>query len=315
MAERAGSGDRGGDGPPEPGAPRLSPLRADLFLVAVTLLAAAGWLFSRQVVRGGLPPFLFIGSRFALASLVLAALAPRELRALGRRDLRRALSTGVAFGVGTLLWVLGLTHTTQLGIGAFINSMAVVLIPVVGRLVFRAEIARRTWLAVAIGAAGLGLLSSRSGFRPATSDLFYAGSALASALHFNLNARYSGRMPAQALTAVQLGVVGVMGLLLSALAEPWPSSVGVPIVGYVVAAVLFSTSLRFLLLVRAQRVAPVGHAALIMALEPVWTAAAAALLLGERMALPQLLGCLLIVAALVLNRFGPSLPSFFSEEG
>ncbi len=314
MAERAGSGGPGGVVLPAAGAAPLSPLRADLLLLGVTLLAAAGWLFSRQAIRG-LPPLLFIGARFALAGLVLAALAPRELLALDRRSLRRAVFTGLAFGVTMLLWVLGLSHTTQLGIGAFINSTAVVLVPVVGRLFFRIQVARRTWAALAVGAVGLGLLSSRSGFRPATSDLFYVGAALASALHFNLNSRYSGRMPALALTAVQLGVVGVMGVPLSALLEPWPRAVGVPILGWVAASVLLSTSLRFLLLVRAQSVAPVGHAALIMALEPVWTAAAAALLLGERMALPQLLGCGLIVAALLLNRFGPSLPSFFSEEG
>jgi drug/metabolite transporter (DMT)-like permease len=314
MAERGGAVVPGGDGPPARGAAPLSALRADLMLGAVTLLAAAGWLFSRQAVRG-LPPFLFIGTRFALAGLVLAALAPRELLALDRRGLRRAVATGLVFGVAMLLWVLGLSHTTQLGIGAFINSTAVVLIPVVGRVVFRIEVARRTWVALAIGTVGLGLLSSRSGFVPATSDLFYVGAALASALHFNLNSRYSGRMPALALTAVQLGVVGAMGIPLSALLEPWPREVGVPILAYVAASILLSTSLRFLMLVRAQSVAPVGHAALIMALEPVWTAAAAALLLGERMALPQLLGCGLIVAALLLNRLGPSLPRFFSEEG
>jgi drug/metabolite transporter (DMT)-like permease len=314
MAEWAGSGDLRGDAPPAPGAQPLSPLRADLFLVGVTLLAAAGWLFSRQAVRG-LPPFLFIGSRFTLAGLLLAALATRELRALGGRNLRRALATGLAFGCGTLLWVLGLTRTTQLGVGAFINSLAVVLIPLIGRLVFRTPIARRTWLAVAVGAVGLGLLTARAGLRPAASDLFYAGSAVCSALHFNLNARYAGQMPARVLTAVQLAVVGVLGLLLSALLEPWPAAVGVPTLAYVAAAILFCTCLRYLMLVRAQRVAPVGHAALIMALEPVWTAAAAALLLGERMALPQIVGSGLIVAALLLNRFGPSLPSFFSEEG
>jgi drug/metabolite transporter (DMT)-like permease len=285
-----------------------------MVLVSVTLLAAAGWLFSREAIRG-LPSLLFIGSRFALAGIILAALAPKELRALGRRDLRRALVTGAVFAVAMLLWVLGLSHAAQLGIGAFVNSLAVVLIPVVGRLLFRVEISRRTWIAVAVGGAGLALLSSRTGLRPATSDLFFVASALASALHFNLNSRYAGRMPPLALTAIQLEVVGILGLLLSALLEPWPREVATPILAYVAASIVLCTSLRFLLLVKAQSVAPVGHAALIMALEPVWTAAAAALLLGERMTIPQFTGCTLIVAALLLNRLGPSLPSFFSEDG
>jgi drug/metabolite transporter (DMT)-like permease len=296
------------------GAPPLSRLRADLVLVLVTLLAALGWLLSRLAIRG-LPPLLFMGSRFALAGLILAALSPREFRSLDRHHLRRALVTGVVFAAAVLLWVLGLSHAAQLGIGAFVNSVAVVLIPVVGWLFFRVEIARRTWAALAFGGAGLVLLSSRTGFRPATSDLFFVASALVSALHFNLNSRYAGRMPALALTAIQLGVVGVLGIPLSALLEPWPKEVAIPILVCVALSILLCTSLRFLMLVKAQSVAPVGHAALIMALEPVWTAGAAALLLGERMAIPQVIGCTLIVAALLLNRFGPSLPSFFSEDG
>jgi drug/metabolite transporter (DMT)-like permease len=114
---------------------------------------------------------------------------------------------------------------------------------------------------------------------------------------------------------VQLVVVGISGLLLSAFLEPWPKEVAFPVLASVAASILFCTSLRFLVLVRAQSVAPLGHAGLIMALEPVWTAAAATLLLGERMAIPQLVGSSLIVSALLLNRLGPSLPSFFSEEG
>ncbi|CAH8242281.1 hypothetical protein VAEKB19_6410001 [Vibrio aestuarianus] len=37
--------------------------RAELILVITTLLAAAGWVFSKQAIQG-LPPFGFIGVRF-----------------------------------------------------------------------------------------------------------------------------------------------------------------------------------------------------------------------------------------------------------
>lgn len=42
--------------------------RADLILVATTILAAAGWIFSKEAIQG-LPAFGFIGLRFVLASL------------------------------------------------------------------------------------------------------------------------------------------------------------------------------------------------------------------------------------------------------
>ncbi|QSA19887.1 EamA family transporter, partial [Vibrio furnissii] len=45
-------------------------LRAEIILVLTTLLAAAGWVFSKQAIQG-LPPFGFIGLRFVTASLIL----------------------------------------------------------------------------------------------------------------------------------------------------------------------------------------------------------------------------------------------------
>jgi hypothetical protein len=35
-------------------------VKADLLLLVVTLLAAAGWMFSKEALQG-LPPLLFIG--------------------------------------------------------------------------------------------------------------------------------------------------------------------------------------------------------------------------------------------------------------
>ena len=40
-------------------------------MVAVTLLAASGWWFSHEALRE-MPPFVFLGSRFLLAGLLLA---------------------------------------------------------------------------------------------------------------------------------------------------------------------------------------------------------------------------------------------------
>ncbi|HVO21201.1 MAG TPA: DMT family transporter [Anaeromyxobacter sp.] len=289
-------------------------LEADGLMLLVTLLATAGWLFSRGALRG-LPPLLFMGGRFALAAALLVALGPAEVRGLSRRDLRRAAATGVAFGVAMLSWIEGLSRASQLGVGAFICSLGVVLVPVVGRLLFRAQVSRQTWAAMGLGAVGLGLLFARAGFRPAPSDGFFAVTAVATAVHFNLNARYAARMPVRSLTAVQLAVVGGLGLLASALTERWPGAIGIPTLGFVACSIVLSTSLRFLLQVRAQSLAPLGHGALIMALEPVWTALVAAAVLGERMTRVQLLGCGLVMASLVASRLGPLYPGFLSEEG
>ena len=63
-----------------------------LLMILVTLLAAAGWLFSKEAIRE-LPTAAFIGSRFLLAALLLLPLAwlrraPQWLTTAARRRVR-----------------------------------------------------------------------------------------------------------------------------------------------------------------------------------------------------------------------------------
>ncbi|MFZ2613098.1 MAG: EamA family transporter, partial [Raoultella planticola] len=44
--------------------------QADLLLVAATVIAACGWIFSREAIAG-MPVFAFLGLRFFFAALLL----------------------------------------------------------------------------------------------------------------------------------------------------------------------------------------------------------------------------------------------------
>ncbi len=272
-------------------------------MLLVTLCAAGGWMFSREALQGGLPPLLFMGVRFLLAGLLLAAIGAGQLRRLGRADLLRAGATGLVMGVAMLCWILGLHHASHVGVGAFITSLGVILVPVVGRLAFGVHVTASTWAAVLAAAAGMSLLSLESGLRFALSDLYFLATAVALAVQFNLNSRYVARIPVVALTAVQLLVVGVMELVISLFAEAWPAAVSAGVLGWLAASILIATSLRFFLQIQAQGMAPVSHAALIMTLEPVWTALLGMVWLGERMNGLQLAGCAMIFLALLISRW------------
>lgn len=66
---------------------------------------------------------------------------------------------------------------------------------------------------------------------------------------------------------------------------------------------LLASTLRFFLQVYAQGLTTPSHAAVIMMLEAVWTALMAAVWFNETMSAWQLLGCGLIFAALLINRW------------
>ena len=275
-------------------------LKADGLLVLVTVLAAAGWIFSLYALRG-LPTLFFIGARFLMAGLLLAFCGLRPLSRLGGRELWRAGVVGVAVCLSMILWVKGLERTDNLGVGAFICSLGNILAPVFAWAMFKIRISAVTWVAVTIATAGMACLSLRNGFGLSQADFYFLGSAAACSLYLNLNSRFVSKIPALPLAAIQLMVVGIVALTVSLFQERWPVSVSMETLGWFFAAILISTSLRFFLLVKGQAAAPISHTALIMNLEPVWTALLAVVCLGTTISGVQLAGCAMIFFALLLH--------------
>lgn len=97
-------------------------------------------------------------------------------------------------------------------------------------------------------------------------------------------------------------VVGLVSLVSSAAVEAWLASVPGDTLMWLSLSVFSATCLRFYFQIWAQSRTPLSHAAFIMTLEPVWAALFAAIWLGERMRTMQLLGCALILGALLISR-------------
>ena len=278
------------------------PLKADLLLVLATLVAAAGWIFSKEALAG-MPPLQFVGVRFLLAGVVLAALGWNQLRALDRAGLRGSLLVGTLFAVAMAFWIKGLEHARHLGEGAFISSLGIVLVPLIGRLFFGDRPPRLTWVAMPVALGGFACLSLEHGFRFEPGQWFFIAAAVVFAILLNLNSRVVRNVSPLALSAIQVSMVGGLMLPLSALTESWPDAVSTPVLGWLLASALIATTLRFFVQLYGQSLTPPSHAAVILMLEPMWTAIVAAWWFGERMTTLQFVGCGLIFAALVLSRW------------
>jgi len=278
------------------------PLKAALLLVLATLVAAAGWIFSKEALAG-VPPLQFVGVRFLLAGVVLAALGWNQLRALDRAGLRGSLLVGTLFAVAMAFWIKGLEHARHLGEGAFISSLGIVLVPLIGRLFFGDRPPRLTWVAMPVALGGFACLSLEHGFRFEPGQWFFIAAAVVFAILLNLNSRVVRNVSPLALSAIQVSMVGGLMLPLSALSESWPDAVSTPVLGWLLASALIATTLRFFIQLYGQSLTTPSHAAVILMLEPMWTAIVAAWWFGERMTTLQFVGCGLIFAALVLSRW------------
>ncbi len=295
--------------------------QSDLLLIAVTLVAAISWMFSKEAIAL-MPPLLFMGLRFLLAAAFLACLGSRQLRQLTREHVLRSARVGIVFGIGMLFWVLGLAHSESMGEGAFLTSLGVLLVPIVARVFFAEPVPRSTWLAIPVALLGMAMLSLAHGFAVSAGQLYYLIAAVALAVFFTLNTRAatismrraSARQAAAAMTAVDplaltiiaLTSVGLVTLLCSMLFETallpavqWSFDVFF----WLFASAIVGTAARFWLQTYAQSLTTQTSGAVMLILEPIWVALFAALWFGETLATLQLMGCVMIFLALLVNRW------------
>ncbi|MBO1518432.1 DMT family transporter [Oceanisphaera pacifica] len=275
--------------------------RGDLFILLATLLASAGWLFSKEAIAG-LPPIGFIGWRFFLAALIMLPFCYRQLFALPLALLLKAAAIGLVMTLNLVFWIQGISNSHGIGEGAFIMSLAMLLVPPLAWLTFKERPTRSFWLALPIAVVGLFLLTMGNGLSFSKGQAFFLAASLSLAMYFNLNSRFARRIDPVALTCIQLAVVGLMHLLYSVLFEQWPAYIAPVTWGWFAASVLLATSLRFGSQTVGQKYSNVGNAALIMMLEPIWTVLISVFWYHEPMPAQKVMGCILILTALLSYR-------------
>jgi len=157
----------------------------------------------------------------------------------------------------------------------------------------------------ALSVVGLGLLTVGTGFGMNSGDVLTVVCAIAFAAHIVLLSRFAPRHSVVPFTAIQLLVVALLSFAGSALFEgfPLPSTSVLPALigtGALVAAG------AFLLQVRAQTVIGPSRTAIILSAEPLFAAATAAVILGERLTTQGWIGAALIMVGLyVVLTFSP----------
>lgn len=287
--------------------------KSDLYLVLVTVIAAISWMFSKEAILG-MPPILFMAVRFLIAALCLLVVSAPFLRQLNGALLKRSIVVGSFFGLAMTSWVLGLAQGESMGEGAFITSLGVVLVPIIARVGFKEIPPRSTWVALPVAASGLALLALQHGFKLSASQLYYVGAATLFATFYTLNTSATNtdttgtRAPVHplALTTIVMLMATVVTTLASLVLErhEWHQFTITPsLVGWVIASATIGTALRFFLQTYAQSLSTSTNGAVILVLEPIWVALFSVFWFSEKLTALQMLGCSLIFAALLINRW------------
>lgn len=281
--------------------------KANLMLIAAAMIWGAAFV-AQSVGMEYVEPYTFLGCRSILGFLVLLPViawmdrqksARQEGCAYQKRDLLIAgLLCGVIMFVSTAFQQVGLLYTTA-GKSGFITALYVVLVPVIGLLMGK-KAPVSVWIGVILAAAALYLLCINEGFSIGKGELLTLGCALCFSLHIIVIDHFSARVDGVKLSCLQFLVSGICGLIcmavfetpsLSAILKCW-----LPI-GY---AGVLSCGVAYTLQILGQKDTKPAVASILMSLESVFAVVFGALLLRERLAVKEYLGCALMFAAIIL---------------
>jgi drug/metabolite transporter (DMT)-like permease len=278
-------------------------LKSDLILLLVALVWGSAFAVQR-VAAEHLGPFLFNGLRFIVGAAVLLPLVRFRLK-IDRRKLPWVALAGTALFAGSALQQAGLQYTTA-GNAGFITGLYVVLVPLVMVIFLKQTVSWLTWVAALIATSGALLLSTGGDFKLNPGDALELAGAGIWAVHVLLVGWLARRVDVLAFVIGQTLVAAVLNLVFAGFLESSTLPGLVPAGWAIIYTGIFSVGIGYALQGVGQRHAPPADAALILSMEAVFAAIFGFLFLNERLSPVQLLGCGLILAAIVQVQLRPA---------
>lgn len=282
--------------------------------VFILLLTAAIWGFAFVAQRVGMEhvgAFTFNGIRFALGSISLLPV----IYFLGKKsdtneeekidaDLKTTVKSGIIAGcvlfIAASLQQIGLIYTTAAKAG-FITSLYIVLVPILG-IFLKQKTHYTTWIGALTAVIGLYFLSINENFTIEFGDFLEIIGAFFWAGHIQLIDRFVKKVDAIKLSSAQFATCSVLSLITALIFE------GIDLSGISSALVpilyggIMSAGVAYTLQAVGQKYAKPSHAAIALSMEAVFAAIGGILLLNESLPLKGYLGCLLMLAGMLITQ-------------
>jgi drug/metabolite transporter (DMT)-like permease len=280
---------------------------ADLILLTVAMIWGSAFAVQRVAGRS-MDPFTFNGLRFMLGGLLLLPLIrifksnqpvdkfPTSLQK--KKWLTYVPVAGLLLFSAGGLQQAGL-ETTTAGNAGFITSLYVVLVPILLAIFFRQKVRWIVWVAAGIAVLGSLLLSTGGTLHLTSGDALELIGAVLWAAHVILVGRAMQRLGVISFSAGQYLVAGALNLGVSLLTRQ--SWAGITTAWWTVIYIgLLSTAIGYTLQVLGQKTAPAADAAILLSTESVFAVLTGYIFLAESLLPVQLIGCGLILGAILL---------------
>lgn len=206
---------------------------------------------------------------------------------------------GLALCAASNFQQIGIAYTT-VGKAGFITALYVVIVPILG-LFFKRRVSFVVWICVALSVIGLYLLCMTEGsLTLAYGDLLVLICAVLFSLHIMVIDHFSPQGDGVVMSCIQFFVCGIVsGIIMLFVETPSLENIMAAAMPILYAGVL-SSGVAYTLQIVGQKDMNPTVASLILCLESVVSALAGWLILHEALTARELLGCVLMFAAIVL---------------
>lgn len=253
---------------------------------------------SIRTLIGGivLIPIIFYFDNYKEASYDLSK---EEKKKINKNSIIGGIYCGIVLCIASCFQQYGVSMTTA-GKAGFITALYIVIVPLLG-LFIKKKVPKIIWLCVVIAILGFYLLCVKENFSVSTGDLLVLICAFFFSVHimvidyFNTKNIDGVRMSCvQFITAGSIMFILMLGFETPTLQNIWAAKITILYTG------VMSCGVAYTLQILGQKNTNPTTATLIMSLESVFAALSGWILLNESLSLSKILGCILVLIAVIL---------------
>ena len=282
-------------------------------LMLTAMIWGTAFVFQR-VGMESIEPITFNAARMALAAVAVGAVSAmpiasekeklasytvKECAEYRKNTIIGGICCGTFLAAASIFQQMGVVYTTA-GKAGFITAMYMLLVPVINFVFFKKRNSAVVWLAVLLGVVGMYLLCMTEGFSLGRGDTLVCICAVLFSGHILCCDHFVKLGNPIRISAIQFASCTAISSVAALILErpSWDKIVSaiVPILY----CGIVSGGVGYTLQIVAQKFTDPTVASLLMSLESVFAVIAGAILLGERMTPRELLGCVIMFAAIVL---------------
>ncbi len=289
-------------------------IRGEIFLVITAIIWGTSFV-AQRVGMEYIGPFTFTATRFLIGTLSLVPIIlltdklnrnkESQVQAGTKKDLLvGGLACGIALFLGISFQQFGLQYTTA-GKAGFITALYIVLVPLLG-LFLHKKVEKSVWFGLALAVFGLYLLCVTEGFSISKGDFIVLCGTVFWAIHILIIDHFAPKVDGLKMSCIQFFTAGTLSLIGALFTETIELSAIINSAGPILYTGVVVVGIAYTFQILGQKGTNPTVAAIILSMESVFAVISGMILLGESMSTKEIIGCILMLAAVIITQIKPA---------